>query len=296
MQDTFSQSFDVFLDILQKVTSSALPTQEAPSFPRDFSRSIARIPPAVVTASLLDNLIQAAQDQLWMGDTVTSNVLMRVFARSAEPVWAMVGRWLRDGMPVGDPSGRCETYGNNCLDDEFFVEDNEMLLIDPDFWREGYSLRNGTEDGNGLKAVPAFLAHVARHILGSGKAVGLVRALGVPFSFDEDDTWLSDWRPFTVILAREQNYSAISDSQRNAPFCVSTETLSQVVYDALLPYCQSTGARLAKALIEDFEVWQHLSTMEDLYLMKRGDAMSHFADILFAKVCAFAVQNLSCFV
>jgi gamma-tubulin complex component 5 len=43
---------------------------------------------------------------------------------------------------------------------------------------------------------------------------------------------------------------------------------------------------MTKALFEDFDTLHHLSAIEDLYLMRRGDTMSHFADVLFAKVCS----------
>ncbi len=51
----------------------------------------------------------------------------------------MMGRWLKEGMGVGDVDD---------LDDEFFIESNGLApgafgvgLLDPDCWAEGYTLR-----------------------------------------------------------------------------------------------------------------------------------------------------------
>ncbi len=68
-----------------------------------------------------------------------AGVVMRVFIRSAEPLWGMVGRWLKEGMGVGDVDD---------LDVEFFIESNVLVsgafgvgLLDSDCWAEGYTLR-----------------------------------------------------------------------------------------------------------------------------------------------------------
>jgi gamma-tubulin complex component 5 len=236
-----------------------------------------------VTANLLDILTQMVQDQLSMGDEVTSEVLMRVFARTAGPVWAMVGSWLKNGMPIRDPSGQCDSYGSSSLDDEFFIEDNDMVLVDPDFWKEGYTLRDRLETGTRARAVPVFLAHIAEHILSCGKTVGLLRVLDIPLLHDDPSTTPPPtWPNFAALLAKES--SSESESRSYALLSLSTDRLSQVVHDVSWPYCQATGSRLTKALFEDFDALHHLSAIEDLYLMRRGDTMSHFADVLFAKV------------
>ena len=41
---------------------------------------------------------------------------------------------------------------------------------------------------------------------------------------------------------------------------------------------------MTKVLVEDCDLWTHLHAIEDLFLMRRGDAMSHFVDILFNRV------------
>lgn len=251
--------------------------------------------PAALTSLLLDTLLSAVQEYLSMVDMVTSDALMRVFARSAEPVWGMVRGWLERGMPVrelagGIGMGRRGVLGG-ALDEEFFVEDNEIGLVDPDFWAHGFELREGTGlvdevnnndnwDRGGPKTVPVFLAHIAADVLGSGKATGLLRALGIPDSETDADIG----RPFMNesfgdLLAQHTSL------QKDTSMSLSTDALSRVVYDELLPHCQATGAVLTDVLVDECDLWKHLQVIEGLYLMRKGDSMSHFTDVLFAKVC-----------
>ena len=293
VRDAHSKSFDVLLDVLRQVADrSTLRSTSLPVW--KLSQSIAQTAPVNVTANLLDILNRMVQDQLSMGDEVASQVLIRVFARTAEPVWAMVGSWMKNGMPIRDPSGHCDSYGSSSLDDEFFIEDNDMLLVDPDFWREGYTLRDRLEAGSRERAVPAFLVHVAEHVLSCGKAVGLLRALGIPILHDDPAaTTPLAWPHFATLLADESFHGQHSkpESQPCSLSSLSTDRLSQIVSDVSWPYCQTTGARLTKALFDDFDTLHHLSAIEDLYLMRRGDTMSHFADVLFAKVGSFLLTR-----
>jgi len=286
IQDAFSGSFTTLADILRKVLShrASQPPESLtelwilPELP-------SRVPPASVTAFLLDNLFQATQEHLSMGDHVTSNALMRAFAKTAEPVWSMAGLWLKNGIPVRDPSGFRGSYEDESLDREFFIEDNELPLLDPDFWREGYTLRDSIAEEDGSRTVPVFLAHVVEHVLGSGKAVGLLRTLGIQPVFNDNHVWLSDWRSFTTLLAEEAQRHPESITRKDAIFSVSTDTLSRIVFDELVPHCQVVAAQLAKVLVDECSLWKHLSTIENLFLMRKGDVMTHFADVLFSKVC-----------
>lgn len=287
LRDTFADTFGVILEVLRAVMDRASHSQ-----PQSTSASAevwilpslrTRISPAALTALLLDTLLHAVQERLSMVDMVTSDALMRVFATTAEPVWMMVGRWLEHGMPIRDPSTTYGDTGGGMLDDEFFIEDNEVLLMDPDYWAEGYVLRmsatgdgQGDEVGDGPKTVPVFLAHVAADVLASGKATGLLRALGIP---PAQDCLLSN-RSFGDLLALH----APRPNGQETSMSMSTDTLSRVVYDELFPHCQAMGVLLTTVLVDDCELWRHMSAIEDLYLMRRGDSMSHFTDVLFAKV------------
>ncbi|KII94634.1 hypothetical protein PLICRDRAFT_148664 [Plicaturopsis crispa FD-325 SS-3] len=247
LQTAFAQAFPVLLSIL--------PAALAPRTPQ------------TSPAQLLDSLLDAVHAHLSMDDHTTADALTRVFATTAEPLWAMLGRWLRDGMPIRTAMVATGTAGSSTLDEEFFIEDNELVLVDPDFWSDGYVLREA--------GAPVFLDHVAQLVLGAGKAVGLLRVLGA-----DDVPNVQTWMPFADVLALEgTNHSGQLIS-------VSADTLARLVYEKLQPRCEAAGESLTRVLVDDCALWRHLGAIEDLYLMRRGEAMSHFADVLFAKMDA----------
>ena len=244
-----------------------------------------RMPPSAVTTLLLDSLLESAQEHGSMGDHVTSDALMNVFVETAAPIWSLVGQWLKNGMPIQDPVDRHGLYNHSALDDEFFIEDNELPILDPDFWTEGYALRDGSAEGEtGMKALPTFLTHIAPYILSAGKAIGLLRALEMPITPGEDDSrlWMSRWPPFDAIVETHSQHGSLT---------LSIDDLTRLVYDELLPRCRMAQARLAHVIIEDGELWPHLTALEGLYLMRRIDVISLVSDALFNKVrvhlCSF---------
>ncbi|KAJ7172098.1 Spc98 family-domain-containing protein [Mycena filopes] len=287
LQDAFENGLDVLADIVRAISSYEY-------------RRYALLPrtPAALSALLLDTLLDKVQIYRERGDgRVTADMLMRVFVVSAEPVWAMVGRWLTAGMGLG--SGMGIGQGED-LAEEFFIEGSGLAvglaglglgigLLDPEFWAEGYVLRDGVvrgdeeDDGNdrNARAIPSFLEHVAIPVLGSGKAVGLLRALGVPRAV-EGPASLHHWRSFGALLASgAPPGDSVTAHQLSS---VSVDTLSQLVYEELAPHCQATGALLGRMLVDECDLLRHLSSVEDLFLMRRGDAMSNFTDLLFAKM------------
>jgi len=253
------------------------------------------VPPAAVTTYLLNALLYAVREQDLMGETTISATLMRVFSKSVEPVWLMIGAWIRDGMPIHDSSslGAPAVHegdggnGRGGIDDEFFIEDNEMPLLDPDFWADGCTLRN---DGSGASQVlPVFIEHVAQDVLSTGKAVGLLRALGgdpQPEDLGDTDAALAaasvGWKRFEAII-REYGSSGGKDEE-NTILPTSAEVLSRIVHEDLHPRYISAQQGLMKVLREDCELEYHLNVMEDCYFMRRGDVMNHFLDSLFAKM------------
>lgn len=307
VRNTFERTFDVLLDVVRDVHPSII-SAAAPAVMTSRMRSA-----ATISATLLDRLFESVQEHLERREGVTSEALMRVFVRTAEPVWGMIGRWLRDGMGlgvgVGIGTGVGTAGGGSELEDEFFIESSGlglgmmgMGLLDPEFWKEGYALREGAyfDDGDDdeasgqgrrRKTIPLFLEHVAEPVLGAGKAVGLLRALGVPSSSLSSVT---RWRSFKELVgltppatpstSKSQSSTAHGNSGETL-FSVSIDTLSRLIYDRLLPQCSTADAMLAQVLVDECFLWSHLETIEDLFLMRKGDAMSHFTDILFAKVC-----------
>ncbi|KAL0950084.1 hypothetical protein HGRIS_010085 [Hohenbuehelia grisea] len=241
--------------------------------------------PAATTAHLLDALFEAVHQHAERGDQASTALLTRLFACTVEPVWAMIGRWLLDGMGLG--AGQ----GERPLDNEFFIEGSGLTvgfngqrtaLFDPEFWEEGYTLRDSAGDKK-AGVIPAFLKHVADPVLSAGKAKGLLRALGVPQG--DEEALLCQWRSFSDLLMSEaHDQSGLPRSASMELDTVSVDTLSRVVYDELAPHCEATGRILAKVIVQDCELWVHLSAIEGVYLMRRGDTMSHFCDVLFAKM------------
>jgi gamma-tubulin complex component 5 len=207
----------------------------------------------------------------------------------------MIGAWIRDGMPIHDlstlgapaaPGGSRE--GNpGSVDDEFFIEDNEMPLLDPDSWTEGCVLK---KDGNGVsQALPVFVEHVAQDVLSVGRAVGLLRVLGgdpQPGDAGGADTDLADasagWKRFWELIKEPH----ISDGEDEDAIMLPTsvEVLSGIVYEDLHPRYLHAQQALTKVLMEDCQLEYHLNVMEDCYFMRRGDVMNHFLDSLFAKM------------
>ncbi|KAH0588057.1 hypothetical protein H2248_006785 [Termitomyces sp. 'cryptogamus'] len=298
VQDTFQQTFDVLLDIVKSVYPD--PDTSAPSMSRMRIQSA-----AAASADLLDHLFARVQAHMERSEHTTAAALLRVFVHSAEPIWGMMGKWLRDGMGLGVAVGSGDTSGMWELDEEFFIESSGLGmgmtglgLLDPDYWKEGYALREGVVavEGEGedaiekkRKTIPLFLEHVAEPVLSAGKAVGLLRALGVPLlsiRTEEGDNWHS----FKQLVDSSSLQVGKEESAQQEPgtmlFSVSIDTLSRMIYERLLPRCDAAGVLLARILVEDCALWSHLSSIEDLFLMRRGDAMSHFTDVLFVKMDA----------
>ena len=301
VRDVFDGTFDVLLDVLTEV------------YPSGISNTTRSGSAAMLSTMLLDKLFEKVQRHLERQEVVTSEALMRVFVRTAEPMWAMIGKWLRDGMGLGMGIGVGMSGGAEELEDEFFIEGSGLGLgmmgtglLDPEFWKEGYALREGVifdEDARDAerkrKTIPQFLEHVAEPVLGAGKALGLLRALGVPPS-SFPSSGMPQWQTFgkLVGLSSSSSSSAVQlnseeDNTGNRLFSVSIDTLSRLIYDRLLPQCDVVGALLARVMVDECALWTHLASIEDLFLMRKGDAMSHFVDILFAKVCFLRSSEVS---
>lgn len=291
MRDKFETSLEVLLEVVRTVFE-VQSSEDSDSFDQGSTRR----PPATQTALLLDTLFARVQQHMERRDRVTSDALMRVFVQTAEPVWGMVGKWLRDGMGLGLGVGFGGNFGMaGGLDDEFFIESSgvgvgmmALGLLDPEFWKEGYALREGATPAGDFvsgsaprrNAIPLFLEHVAELVLGTGKAVGLIRALGGPPPVNG----FNNWRTFADLVGSETHDSDGAKQKSAGFFSVSVDTLSHLIYDGLLPHCQATGALLVKLLIDDCQLLWHMEAIEGLFLMRKGDAISHFTDILFTKV------------
>ncbi|TFK55410.1 hypothetical protein OE88DRAFT_1764883 [Heliocybe sulcata] len=264
LRDEFGKTYEVLLDVsrtaMRRATSRSATAARTEVEDEDevwfLSELPHKQPRVVVAAFLLDNLFDAASTYTGMGDTLVPQSLLRAFARTAEPMWGMVRRWIEGGRS-GEP-----------LEEEFFVDDNELRLGDPDFWSEGYTLRD-----EGRRSVPVFLQRVQDLVLSAGKSVELLRAMGL--DVDSSTEGGSGWRRFEMLLA--------SEAEQAGAGVASVEILSQAVYDELFAPCRLAQRSLTRVLFDECELMRHLHSVEDLYLMMRGDDMTHFSNVLFGK-------------
>ncbi|KAJ8482298.1 hypothetical protein ONZ45_g14998 [Pleurotus djamor] len=217
IQHQFQGSFMALREIVGNVASlvpQQPPTQrldkEQEEEPPVMTWVLNTSPSASMAIRLLDALLSAACRHDEREDTIIADALVDVFAATAEPIWSMVHSWLKNGMGLGLTPGQDDE-----LDDEFFIEGTGlsigmmgmgMGLLDPEFWTEGYVLRDGVMNGesqdganNEAKMVPVFLKQVAAPVLSAGKSKGLLRALGLATRVTDQATF-SGWRSFTEVL------------------------------------------------------------------------------------------------
>ncbi|KAG7097351.1 hypothetical protein E1B28_004703 [Marasmius oreades] len=293
-RDTFEESFDVLLDVVMNIVDKSAPRKwDLPN------RSA-----STTTTLLLDMLFSTMQSRLERGDKVTADSIMRVFVRSAEAVWSMVGKWLKDGFELGtrtkNSGGRRELE----LEDEFFIESTGIGtelgiigLLDPDFWADGYGLRDDevtTFDHGQVKGIPSFLYHVAPAVLETGKSIGLLKALDIDISLlNSESKPIGDWKwlSFRELIAREISGPLSEAVADHGLFSVSVDRLSQLIYNSLTPYSDAIRAVMAQVIIQECNFWFHLHAIQAIYLMRRGDVINDFANLVFAKMEAQQYWN-----
>ncbi|KAH9049683.1 Spc98 family-domain-containing protein [Lactarius hengduanensis] len=251
MRDSFSHTFDALLEVLRKVMGRATRSQDKNLEVWMLLDLPMRFSPFTVSTFLLDTVLTAANSSSSNGEI-------------GDPIWTMVGLWQgADSLTT--------------LDDEFFIQATGLPILDPDFWTEGFTIREVDTEAYSSESVPLLLSLVGNHVLRAGKAVGLLRILDLPLSDDAEakPTWMRDWPTFTALL-QEYNTGALVKTSR--------DHLSRYVHDSILPYCQAPQKRLAQMVASDCDLWLHLAAIEELYFMWKGDAMSHFSETIFAKM------------
>lgn len=287
IRDEFSGSFEE----LVRIVNMTFPGSAWLSSDQIIAR--VRQSPSKFSSHLLDSLVSMIQSRHSFGDRITASILLQIFLKTAEPTWQMLGRWLKDGTFMSEIKGVASDHA--ALPTEFFIESNDIPFIDPDFWVEGYCLRTEPLDesiSTRNARVPAFLRPLADNILSAGKSIGLLRILGYNTGLDFGNTFLSatSWPTFqSFISSAEANVSVqqvSSTSMENSSriSIYSADILSLVLSDHLLPVCASAGKALHEVLLMGCDFMHHLCAFEDLYLLRRADAMSDFCDILFNAV------------
>ena len=288
----------VLREIAHKAASARPIHNDAP--PPIHANSFIFYHPSVLSTLILDGLFAAIREQLSMGETTTSQGLLGILTHTTQPIWSSIGRWLRDGMDLMEDE---EILGTLKHDQELFIEKGEVPHGSPDFWDEGYRLRKVAQDpghstaAQERDAVPAVFKAIAQDVLAAGKAVGLLRAMGLdtPASFRIQE---HKWLPFKQLYARsEENVSkevepsilALSEESQildaTAGMRWASDALVATVQDYALSICRVAHAQLIQVLKEDCELSRHLSGMQALFLMRRGDILSEWCDTVFAKVC-----------
>lgn len=277
VRDSFSQIFDALLDVLRKVMRKASGTQDKNMEIWMLLDLPIRFSPFTMSTLLLDTLLTAADSSSSNGEMETSKALMQVFAASAEPIWTMTGLWLKHGMPTKDQALVQEGNSITTLDDEFFIQDNGLSILDYDFWTDGFTVCEANPEAHASDPSSVLLDLMANHVLRAGKAVGLLRILDLSLINDPtpESTRMTDWPTFTALL-HEHHPAALVET--------SKEHLARFVHDTILARCRIPQKRLAQVALSECDLWLHLTAMEELYFMRKGDAMSYFSDTLFAKV------------
>jgi gamma-tubulin complex component 5 len=277
VHDSFSNTFDALLEVLRKVMGMASRSQDKSMEVWMLLDLPMRFSPFTMSTLLLDTLLSAANRSCSNGDTETSKALMQVFAASAEPIWTMIGLWLKHGMPSQEPVLGQGVDSLTSLDDEFFIQRNGLPIIDPDFWTEGFTICEAISEAYASDGAPLLLDLTANHILRAGKAVGLLRILDLPLTNDAKPTpvWMTNWPTFSALLQGHHAGALVETSK---------EHLSRFVHDTILPHCQIPQKRLAQMMAKECDLWVHLTAIEELYFMRKGDVMSYFSDTLFSKV------------
>ncbi|KLO08519.1 hypothetical protein SCHPADRAFT_605654 [Schizopora paradoxa] len=286
-RDEFSETFPSLLDILSSTFRNLpLPLDDCSAMHRQGS-------PSTQSSTLLDALFTKAQSMRTFGDMKTSTALMEVFIATAEPVWRMSSRWLSDGI-FGTT-----TPGTSHLEDEFYIESNELSVSDRDFWSDGHVLRTATllqaGDQDDSLCVPVFLRPTADSLLSAGKSMGLLRILDDQGDIKPDvlknlgTTQLPAFRQFLTDALKALTDE--SDSGGDSPLeafrhdrSLTIDDFTLILRERLLPRCQTVEKTLLRVLFSDCQFFEHLSSIEGLFIMHKGDAMADFCEIIFSKM------------
>ncbi|KIJ56553.1 hypothetical protein M422DRAFT_238178 [Sphaerobolus stellatus SS14] len=243
---------------------------------------VAHTTSSIVAATILNSLWAQIKTRQAINDTQTAQALLDVWRTSGEPTWRNLRCWIKDGIPIQADFEDIRPAPKPTWDkDEFFVRINPLINPgSPDFWEASYTLPGklpvATDIRNEDSPYPLFLVPLASDILAAGKAVGLLRAMGLFQNYVNE--WLSGWMTF-----------------REATSTLTLKALETTVEEAmsniLLESCEQAQAWLQEVLVERCNLWKHLRGIENVCLMVRGDAMLHFSEKLFARMDARQVWN-----
>jgi hypothetical protein len=284
--------------------------------------------PSTLALETLDALFLTISTSRSIGRAALADELEAVFLRAAQPLWRMLGRWLREGIGATDETS---------VSAEFFIVRKEDPIAraggDGDTWRSAFGVRQ-TNEGN--LAVPVFLRGVERDTLAAGKAVGLLKALGWT---DRDWGLLSEpwhqgngpWPSIHEILGRQSClppsvinlpppapspkfvepyppqkrtspldsslppalarsalpsiFDPTCDIEGDFPLAAATpSSITQSLTDYLGPQLQGLQYQLYRVLMEDCGLIGHLTAIEGLFWMRRGEVLGEWAEEIWSRV------------
>jgi gamma-tubulin complex component 5 len=313
MKEKITTTLEITQDILRQLVKRELRKDGATHHRGDVeklgflrAKDFSSIPPFVLSKRILDLLLQAINTQLAIGELPTASRLTAIFVKTAEPVWKRAGQWMRDGMKVG-ATMNMDSGDENEQDVELFIRRQEIDFTNPDFWEQGYVLRGEGDDDcdeSQLDApsrhllVPDIFANVAHEILATGKVVGLLRAIGIEPFVDGESQWSAlNWGSFIDIYNGSQlkfseapspslDEDTVDPADNDCTYAsrLTMGSLNATLVEHISPWCKSANAKLNKLLLEECNMMEHLSAIENFYFMRQGDAMTAFCDRVFSKV------------
>lgn len=274
-----SQTLFAALDDLLREVATLAPhaAEESPEHSAPLPARLAKLPAAAVAKHILDEIYFAVQSCLSVGDEITARNLCSVLCTAAEPLWTMCAGWLRNGMSV-----QSQNWGDEWLygpHGEFFVERHDLPPASPDFWSSGYTLRSADEEDAGEHAspptlVPELFQQLSGPLLAAGKTVGLLRVMDIADMAQPVMDIVGRWRSLEELLRGRMSLSALGDGWM-AP---------HALHDYLAPCFSDVQRELKLVLLERCNFSRALASLEGVCLMKRGDVMSQWCDVVFAKL------------
>lgn len=314
MKEKVTLALDILQDILRQLVKQELRKDGTTHHRGDVERlgflrakNLSSIHPSILSTRLLDLLVHSINTQLAIGEHPTACLLIDIFVKTAEPVWKLAGKWMRDGMRVGG-SLEIDDLEQNEQDPELFIQFRDINFTDPDFWEQGYTLRREGEDDwednrtasySRPQLVPNIFATIASDILAAGKVVGLLRAMGIdPLSEEQFQFSATTWGTFSDIYTKSQVEGAegLEHLDVESPEILQEDAtygsrivmglLNATMTEHILPWCKSPNLKLKKLLLDDCDMMEHFAAFENFYFMRQGDAMTAFCDQIFFKLDA----------
>jgi gamma-tubulin complex component 5 len=261
---------------------------------------------ATIATDVLDQLEQAADTALFVGNYTSGEDLREIFLRTAEPVWHMLGFWIKEGRVSSEE------------EQSFFVAKREDVdVTDPTFWSKGFSC---TFDSEGVPlSRPSFLSQLAELLLDAGKAVHLLRLLDVEipeidwpplaalFIFSDDSAPRTPSDQETSLAGQSRTERARQTlfppysvpnfagrvrtehkEERASQMDVRAESFSLAasvaIHNLCTPLFGSINTRLHSVFVESCDLYRHLEALHGLFLLRRGSDMGDFMRQIFDKV------------